>query len=235
MYFVQLRDGSPDIARIRRIVPLADFVHERKAWTFGGHPVKEVAVLLSSHEHNLESTGLFLRNGCESAQDAVNVLCKAGINTVIASEHDLSDGKASDYKVIVIPPLKRALPEATMDILKGFEANGGVLIWCEEDKIAELGETVAGLYEPAVRVEAASGPVEIVNLVKNGVTMVQLINAGKFDSPVCDILVSIKCKKRPSAIYLQPAGEKLQFEWRDNRAYVNIPRLDIHSVLVVKR
>ena len=234
VYFTQLRDGSPDVAKIRNIAPLAEFVHERKAWTFGGHPVKEVAVLLSTHEHYLESSGLFLRNGSESTQDAVNVLCKAGISTVIASEHDLSDGKASDYSVIVVPPLKHELPSATKDILNKFEDNGGTLVWCKTEGMDGLAQTVAGLYEPAVRLEASSGPVEIVNLVKDGITMVQLINAGRYDSPVSDIQVSVRCEKRPSSIFLQPSGEKLQFDWRDNRAYVTVPRLEIHSVLVIE-
>ena len=98
------------------------------------------------------------------------------------------------------------------------------------------------MYEAGVKVIQASGPLEVVDMVKDGKRLVQLINAcGQHHNvkvysedsipPLTDILVEIRCERKPRAIRLQPEGRKLRFKWNDGVATVEIPRLDIHGTL----
>ena len=105
-------------------------------------------------------------------------------------------------------------------------------------------QATAGLYDPIARIESAVGRVEIVDLEKDGVLMLQLINANgtHADSavatddlipPALDISLSIKLDKEPKALVLQPQGRELSYEYKDGRAYTTVERLDIHSVIQV--
>ncbi len=98
------------------------------------------------------------------------------------------------------------------------------------------------LYVPMVKVEDALGILEIVCLEKNGRLMVQLINGNGHHAdpssitedtipPVLDIRLSIALDSKPSKLILQPEGRELDFEYSNGRAYVDIGRLDIHSVI----
>lgn len=102
----------------------------------------------------------------------------------------------------------------------------------------------AGLYTPLARVESACGLTELVCLEKDGRLMVQLVNAnGNHSNPsvmtedfipaVTDLTVSIAMETAPKAIILQPEGKELAVSYRDGRAFVEIPKLSIHSVLEV--
>jgi hypothetical protein len=48
-----------------------------------------------------------------------------------------------------------------------------------------------------------------------------------------DISLSIKLDKEPKALFLQPQGRELSYEYKDGRAYTTVERLDIHSVIQV--
>jgi hypothetical protein len=100
------------------------------------------------------------------------------------------------------------------------------------------------LYDPIVRIEAALGRLEIVALNKDEKLMVQLVNSNGSHAnndtatddlipPVLDIKLSIKLDKEPKKVILQPQGKELSFEYKNSRAYVDIDRLDIHSVIEV--
>lgn len=102
------------------------------------------------------------------------------------------------------------------------------------------------LYTPKVKLESACGILEIVPLIKDGRLMIQLINGGgshanasavsdDYIPPVLDISLSVALDKEPRALILQPEGRPLDFKYcGDNgRAYVNIDRVDIHSIIEV--
>ena len=74
--------------------------------------------------------------------------------------------------------------------------------------------------------------------------MIQMVNAGgnhmdmalatdDYIPPVLDLELSVELPKKPAKLILQPEGKALPFTYRDGRAYVSVPRIDIHSVIEV--
>ena len=112
------------------------------------------------------------------------------------------------------------------------------------DIMKSLSDFLLTLYEPEVRLVSATGIVEIVDFEKDGRQIVQLVNCNgnHYDEsslteesipPVLDVVLKIRMDKRPKAIYQQPDGKRLKFKWNDGYAEVMIPRVDIHSSIVV--
>ena len=284
VYVTQKPDGSPRTERVLELKPLADFVHEREKWTFGGEPRKQVAVFLSAYDRYRSIKGLFSRDGSEPIVGLVNILCDAGRCVNIISEHDL--GEASEYPVIIIPSLQAGLAPETVDALTEYARRGGSLVLvgektaeifaldqdtpdqtvsaCGEGKLALIREdwgtqyTTGARYEHRmwltgildemyvadVKVAQSSGPLEVVDMVKDGKRLIQLINAGGQHHnvkvytedripPLTDIIIEIRAEKKPRAIRLQPEGRKLRFKWNDGVAHVEIPRLDIHGTMEI--
>lgn len=103
---------------------------------------------------------------------------------------------------------------------------------------------VAKLFpEPIVEL-TGSHLVEVVVKKLDGKLMINLINtAGPhgdenvyvFDEipPVGPLEVKIRVDKKPKSITLQPEGTKLHVSFSKNQAKVTVPKLDIHSILVV--
>ena len=107
-----------------------------------------------------------------------------------------------------------------------------------------LDTLLSTLYTEKVKVESVCGSLEIVDLVKDGKLMIQLVNGGGSHAdlssatddrifPALDIELSIALDEKPTALMLRPEGRKLDFEWRDGRAYTRIDRVDIHSIIEV--
>ena len=100
------------------------------------------------------------------------------------------------------------------------------------------------LYVPMVKIESVCGRLELVVQRKDGKLMIQLVNAGgnhadlncatdDYIPPVLDIELSIELPRKPAKLILQPEGKALSFTYQDGRAYVSVPRVDIHSILEV--
>ena len=295
IYVTQQRDGSPRTARILEQKPVAEFMHAREKWTFGGEPRKQVAVLLSTYDRYESIRGLFSRAGSEPVVGLVNILCDAGRSVTLLSEHDLPE--AADYPVIIVPNLSFGLAPETVDALMDYARNGGSLVLVGEKtaevfgrketapsdapgpegalqqpsvtsldkgKLALIPEDIGsqyvtgarfehrefltglldGMYEAGVKVSRADGPVEVVDMDKDGRRLIQLINAGgqhhnvKVYSedripPLTDIVLEIRTDRKPRAIRLQPEGRKLRFSYKEGVASVRIPRLDIHGTLEI--
>lgn len=53
--------------------------------------------------------------------------------------------------------------------------------------------------------------------------------------PVGPLTVSVRLKKAPKSIMMQPEGKSLDVSWNEGRATVTIPRLDVYSILVVEQ
>jgi hypothetical protein len=98
--------------------------------------------------------------------------------------------------------------------------------------------------QPMVQVK---GPADVdvsINRLK-GKLAINLVNTSGshwdtkkplFDAitPVGPIEVSIRVTVKPAKITLQPEGQALAFEHRDGRARLTVPRLEIHSIVVVE-
>ena len=100
------------------------------------------------------------------------------------------------------------------------------------------------LYTPLVKLEKASGTLEIVPLMKDGKLMIQLINGGgshananfatdDYIPPVLDAELSLELDEKPQALILQPESKALEFEYRNGRAYFSVDRIDIHSIVEI--
>lgn len=48
-----------------------------------------------------------------------------------------------------------------------------------------------------------------------------------------DITLSIELDKKPQKLILQPENRELEFEYKGGRAYVEINRVDIHSIIEI--
>ena len=285
VYITQKPDGSPRTERLMELIPLADFVHAREKWTFGGEPRKQAAVFLSTFDRYESIPGLFSRSGSEAVMGLVNILCDAGRSVTLLSEHDLAE--AADYPVIIVPNLRVGLAPATVSALTDYAKEGGSLVLvgektaevfgleaesgqdpcikpCGKGKLARIREDLGsqyvsgaryehrmrltgildGLYDADVKVSQTNGPLEIVDMVKDGRRLIQLINAGGQHHnvkvltedripPLTDIVLEIRSDRRPRAIRLQPEGRRLRFRWKDGAASVEIPRLEIHGTLEI--
>ena len=286
VYIPQARDGSPQMDRIRPLKPLADFVRRRQPYCFGGTPVRQVAVLLSTYDCNRESRGLYSRTGCDKVSGLVNLLCDAGHSVSIVMEHHLDASTVASWPVIVVPELFEGLAPETVSLLRGYAREGGNLVVsgvksrkllageCGDamdrivsfgkGRLAVFGEDIGkayfaamrsehrdrarrilrALYRPLAEVESAHGSLEVVDLVKDGRLMVQLVNGNgnhhaanviteDFVPPVTDVRLRIRTAAKPRALRLQPDGRDLPFEWRDGIATVEIPKVEMHAVVEV--
>lgn len=100
------------------------------------------------------------------------------------------------------------------------------------------------LYEPIVRIESVCGLLEVLCLEKDGKMMIQLVNVGgshgdpntatdDYVPSVLDTVLSLKLPKYPSKIVLQPCGRELEMKPLNGRIFVEIDRIDIHSILQI--
>ena len=294
VYVTQMRDGSPRTERLLELKPLADFMHAREPWTFGGEPKKQVAVFLSTHDRYSSIQELFSRDRSESSVGLVNILCDSGRPVTLLSEHDLH--QADEYDVILVPNLNVGLTRKTVDALTDYAKKGGSLVLVGEKTAEVFGQNETGqgndgadnglqkpvvcslgsgtlaliredigsqyitgarhehrtlmtglldtLYDADVKVTRTTGPLEVVDMVKDGRRLIQLINAGgqhhntkvyseDIIPPLTDIVVDIRTDRKPRAIRLQPEGRKLRFSYKDGIASVQIPRLEIHGTLEI--
>ena len=126
VYSHQRRDGSPAMEQIRAWKPLSDFVRARREWCFGGESVRQVAVLLSTHDRNIESEGLYQRTGCTKVKGVVNLLCDAGHSNAIVSEFNFDD--EIDWPVVWVPELFDGLEQKTVRRLLDYAHDGGSLV-----------------------------------------------------------------------------------------------------------
>ena len=354
-YIMQYKDGSPNMTEIKNQAALAEFMRAREDYCFRGTPIHQAALLLSTYDRNIESRGLYSRNGYEKIMGLTALLCDVGQSLEIVGEHTLEE-QIDEFKMIAVPELFSGIAKETIKILLDYAERGGNLLLVgrntcrlfaengatyktaamdeflsknaavydnghasnmkaahkpyyfttdeanfgalfspisvympgiepiatiREDLRAEpysvavkvaFGEgtiTAIGfdagsqylegaqymhrtlikaaadsLYTPMVKVESAVGLIEIVALLKNEKKMIQLVNGGgnhadvhsattDFIPPVWDIKLSIALDKEPKALTLQPEGKKLDFEYKNGRAYLTVDRVDIHSVIEV--
>lgn len=126
-YIMQYFDGSPNVTDIRNLVPLAEFVRERKPYCFRGTPKHQAALLLSTYDRNRESFSLWSRTGYERVMGMSALLCDVGQSLEIICEHTLAQNR-DEYKMIVIPELYKGLDPSVINSLLEYANNGGKLV-----------------------------------------------------------------------------------------------------------
>ena len=123
----QFPDGSPNIEQIRNIKPLADFMHERKDFCFGGRFIHQAAVLVSGYDTKATMTKPFARERSNDFIGMTALLCDSGVSFEMMGEYNLT-GRMSDYPVIIVPELAAGLAEDTVKELREYAENGGGLV-----------------------------------------------------------------------------------------------------------
>ncbi len=110
---------------------------------------------------------------------------------------------------------------------------------------AFLSDLVKRLFpDPMVKVEGSRNVDVSVNRLKKLLT-VQLVNTSGahwdrahplFDSiePVGALKITIRSKKKPDRVTLEPGGHAVPFDWRDGRISLTVPEVRIHRVVVVE-
>lgn len=127
----QFPDGSPDIARLRKLRPLATFMREREPFCFGGRAIHQAAMLVSTKDRYKESddsmSGAFRQNGRDRLMGLTALLCDVGQSLEIVGEHTL-EGAYADYPLIIVPELYAGMGEDTVEKLREYVQNGGSLL-----------------------------------------------------------------------------------------------------------
>lgn len=126
-----------------------------------------------------------------------------------------------------------------------FNIGKNYLSWANPVYRDFIGSIVAKLFPgPVVSVSGSENVAVTVNRLNDQLT-VNLINlagehanekVARYDEipAVGPLTVKVRSDKRPSNVFLQPENEKLKFTWTDNLLEVTIPKLEIHSVLVIE-
>ena len=128
--------GAPNMEVLRYLAPTAEFFHARREWTFGGHPRKQVAVLMETPQRLAEQGewsrngdgGIFTRAGYDRLMGLVSILCDAGHSVSLISERELENGDASSYPVIIVPDLYQKLQDSVWDGLMTYAVKGGAVV-----------------------------------------------------------------------------------------------------------
>ena len=100
------------------------------------------------------------------------------------------------------------------------------------------------LYVPKARIESSLGNVELTCLQVRDKLTLQLTNMNGNHSneniatenmipPSLDIKVSVALDSADHKLTLQPGNRDIPFTFEDSRAYFEIPRIDIHNIVVI--
>lgn len=133
-YVCQDVNGAPNMKVLRYLAPTADFFHARREWTFGGHPRKQVAVLMETEQRLAEqgewskegNNGIYTRAGYQRLIGLISILCDAGHSVSLISERELNN--AEDYPVIIVPDLLQKLQDSTWERLQAYAEAGGSVV-----------------------------------------------------------------------------------------------------------
>ncbi len=154
--------------------------------------------------------------------------------------HAANDSHSASQPAASVAVLGRGRIAATY-----FSFSRGYLGTRSPQARAFLNELTRRLF-PAPLVEVrGSSEVDVSVIRLHGKLAVSLVNASGahwdtkqplLDSiePVGPLTLAIRAAAKPASITLQPAGQGLAFEYRDGVVRLTVPRLEIHSVVVVE-
>ena len=122
----QFPDGSPRMAQLMPLVPVAEFMRAREPFCHKGKLLHQCAMLLSTYDCHLSGIPF----SCDNAQQRMGLtalLCDAGQSLEVVSEHNF-EGNYSLYPMIVVPELVNGLADETVKDLLDYAFNGGSLL-----------------------------------------------------------------------------------------------------------
>jgi len=99
------------------------------------------------------------------------------------------------------------------------------------------------LPDPVVRVEGTH-KINVVPTAKNGRLLIQMVNTsgdhanpnvkGIDEIPVLrDLRISVLTKTKPESVLLQPEGIRLKYSFMNGRTVIELPKLEIHSIIEI--
>ena len=124
---LQFADGSPDIERILRDIPLAEFMHARRPYCHGGKIVDQAVMLVPTEDRYKEMTNPFTREGRDKFMGLTALLCDSGESLSIVNENGLRE-KIGGYPLVILPELYQGLSCEVIEILREYVINGGSLL-----------------------------------------------------------------------------------------------------------
>jgi len=129
IYIKQRPDGSPRLARVRRLKPVAEFVRARQPFCFGGKAERQVAVLMSTEDFVASSPNVYV---CDTSRlytlSAVGLLCDAGHSVSLLMDHHVLEGDLSGWPVLVVPEVNKRLDPAVVARVVEYVRAGGSLL-----------------------------------------------------------------------------------------------------------
>ncbi len=184
-----------------------------------------------------ERTGqLKFRNGMAGVKGQWQEIELHGAEPV-ASIHSSTDPRKGNKIAATLNKSRRGRIGAVYGPLATMYRNSGVPI------LRDLfGKLMKELF-PEPKVEISAPPcVDVVLREKNGALLVHLANVTNRQNfereaiidhipPVGPFNIKIRLDEPPSLISMEPEGKKLDFEWDDGVANVEVPGLDIYSIL----
>ena len=123
----QFKDASPDMCALRQMVPLAQFMRERREFCFGGKPIPQAALLVASEDRYREINAPFSREGKDKLMGLTALLCDSGQSLEIIGDHYTAE-QLAHYPLIIVPELYAALSETLIEKLRGYTMAGGSLL-----------------------------------------------------------------------------------------------------------
>jgi hypothetical protein len=154
--------------------------------------------------------------------------------------HVSNDVPSDSQPAATIIPLGKGMLAATY-----FSFSHGYLKDRSPQMRAFLNDLTRQLFPtPMVEVKGSADVDVSVNRL-HGKLAVNLVNTSgqhwdtkkpliEFIGPVGPLEITIRATAKPAKITLQPEGQPLAFEYRDGVARLTLPRLEIHSILVVE-
>ena len=124
---LQFSDGSPDMDRIMRDIPLAGFMRERRRFCHGGKIIDQAVMLVPSSDRYKEMTRPFTREGREKFLGLTALLCDSGESLGIVNESRLKE-TIGDYPLVILPELYDGLEPDTLETLRTYVTGGGSLL-----------------------------------------------------------------------------------------------------------
>jgi len=90
---------------------------------------------------------------------------------------------------------------------------------------------------------AGSRDVDVCVARKHGKLLVNLVNVSgphatqsiiETIPSIGPLTVTIRYRKKPTKVMLEPAGQSLPFDYRDGKIHLTVPQVEIHEVIVVE-
>ena len=153
VYLRQDKYASPDMVSVRSMTELAKFCRDREPFCFNGEQVPDVALFNSTYDHavSVPEGLLFGNHGTYNCMHGWSkLLADSGHNYSVLEEHNLFP-VIDKYKMVVCPNVNTAYTAETVETLRNYAKNGGILVLAGK-KTSELFDEFKGIFEEISKV-----------------------------------------------------------------------------------